>query len=138
VPSIIGMQSFFFISGFISTRFLFSFDCRFICRLSNGESGADVYDRMDSFWISLYREFKYEYCLENFVVVGGFISIIVVLPVPGVSGVVVSVFSLLLFIYLFIYFFYFIFYFLLFIYIFYFIFIFIFIFISFIQFVVFF
>lgn len=28
-----------------------------------------MYSRVDSFWSSLFREFKYESCLENFVIV---------------------------------------------------------------------
>lgn len=41
----------------------------FYYRFPNGESGADVYDRVTSFWSSLTREWKYTHCLENFVIV---------------------------------------------------------------------
>lgn len=41
----------------------------FYYRFKNGESGADVYDRVTSFWASLQREMKYKECLENFVII---------------------------------------------------------------------
>jgi len=41
----------------------------FYYRFPNGESGADVYDRVTDFWTTLNREWKYENCLENFVIV---------------------------------------------------------------------
>jgi len=41
----------------------------FYYRFPNGESGADVYDRLTSFVTTLFREWKYEHCLENFVLV---------------------------------------------------------------------
>jgi broad specificity phosphatase PhoE len=41
----------------------------FFYRMANGESGADVYSRVDSFWSSLYREFEYPCCLDNFLVI---------------------------------------------------------------------
>jgi len=41
----------------------------FYYRFQDGESGSDVYDRITSFWSSLYREWKYSDCLENFVLV---------------------------------------------------------------------
>jgi len=47
----------------------------FYYRFPNGESGADVYDRVDSFWSSLNREMKFQGCLENFVIVSHGITI---------------------------------------------------------------
>ena len=47
----------------------------FYYRFPNGESGADVYDRVDSFWASLVREFSYHHCLENFVLISHGITI---------------------------------------------------------------
>eukprot|EP01121_Diplochlamys_sp_Union-15-3_P000255 TRINITY_DN1025_c0_g1_i1.p1 TRINITY_DN1025_c0_g1~~TRINITY_DN1025_c0_g1_i1.p1 ORF type:complete len:286 (+),score=38.06 TRINITY_DN1025_c0_g1_i1:56-859(+) len=41
----------------------------FYYRLPNGESGADVYDRVTTFWSTLHREWKFENCLDNFVIV---------------------------------------------------------------------
>jgi len=41
----------------------------FYYRFPNGESGADVYDRVTSFWSSITREWKNKNCLENFVIV---------------------------------------------------------------------
>jgi broad specificity phosphatase PhoE len=41
----------------------------FYYRFTNGESGADVYTRVDSFWASLQREIRKPHCLENFVIV---------------------------------------------------------------------
>jgi len=41
----------------------------FYYRLPNGESGADVFSRVTSFWSTIHREFKYEHCLENFVLI---------------------------------------------------------------------
>eukprot|EP01128_Nolandella_sp_AFSM9_P006851 TRINITY_DN3609_c0_g1_i2.p1 TRINITY_DN3609_c0_g1~~TRINITY_DN3609_c0_g1_i2.p1 ORF type:complete len:308 (+),score=34.58 TRINITY_DN3609_c0_g1_i2:104-925(+) len=41
----------------------------FYYRFPHGESGADVYDRVDSFWGSIQREFAFHHCLENFVLV---------------------------------------------------------------------
>eukprot|EP01089_Gocevia_fonbrunei_P020745 TRINITY_DN7798_c0_g1_i1.p1 TRINITY_DN7798_c0_g1~~TRINITY_DN7798_c0_g1_i1.p1 ORF type:complete len:318 (+),score=31.85 TRINITY_DN7798_c0_g1_i1:101-1054(+) len=41
----------------------------FYFRFPQGESGADVYDRVTSFWESVYREFKFTHCLENFVMI---------------------------------------------------------------------
>jgi len=41
----------------------------FYYRFPHGESGADVYDRVDSFWGSLMREVEFQHCLENFVIV---------------------------------------------------------------------
>jgi broad specificity phosphatase PhoE len=41
----------------------------FFFRFPNGESGGDVYTRVDSFWSSLFREFEFRHCLENFVLV---------------------------------------------------------------------
>lgn len=37
--------------------------------MQSGESGADVYARIDSFWSSLFREFQVDHCLENFIIV---------------------------------------------------------------------
>eukprot|EP01087_Luapelamoeba_hula_P011563 TRINITY_DN3153_c0_g1_i1.p1 TRINITY_DN3153_c0_g1~~TRINITY_DN3153_c0_g1_i1.p1 ORF type:complete len:161 (+),score=18.31 TRINITY_DN3153_c0_g1_i1:129-611(+) len=41
----------------------------FFYRFPEGESGADVYDRVTDFWSSLHREFKFYGCLDNFVLV---------------------------------------------------------------------
>lgn len=41
----------------------------FFYRLQNGESGADVFARVDSFWASIFREFEYQDCLQNFVII---------------------------------------------------------------------
>jgi len=41
----------------------------FYYRFPNGESGADVYDRVTSFWSSITREWSSHHCLENFVIV---------------------------------------------------------------------
>eukprot|EP01095_Lingulamoeba_sp_RSL-Kostka_P012401 TRINITY_DN4928_c0_g1_i2.p1 TRINITY_DN4928_c0_g1~~TRINITY_DN4928_c0_g1_i2.p1 ORF type:complete len:343 (-),score=76.38 TRINITY_DN4928_c0_g1_i2:113-1141(-) len=47
----------------------------FYYRFPRGESGADVFDRVSSFWGSLHREFKNKNCLENFVIVSHGITI---------------------------------------------------------------
>jgi broad specificity phosphatase PhoE len=47
----------------------------FYYRFANGESGADVYDRVDSFWSAINREMKFHGCLENFVIVSHGITI---------------------------------------------------------------
>ena len=46
----------------------------FFYRLQNGESGADVYARVDSFWSSVFREFEYQDCLQNFIIISHGIS----------------------------------------------------------------
>jgi len=51
----------------------------FYYRFENGESGADVYDRVTDFWDSIRREMKYKHRLENFVVVSHGITIRMIL-----------------------------------------------------------
>lgn len=47
----------------------------FYYRFPNGESGADVYDRVSAFLDTLFRKFKYEKCADNFVIVSHGITI---------------------------------------------------------------
>jgi len=47
----------------------------FYYRFPRGESGADVYTRVDSFWSSIFREFRLDGVLDNFVIVSHGITI---------------------------------------------------------------
>lgn len=47
----------------------------FYYRFPNGESGADVYDRVSAFLDTLFRKFKYKKCSDNFVIVSHGITI---------------------------------------------------------------
>lgn len=47
----------------------------FYYRFPNGESGADVYDRISAFLDTLFRKFKYKKCADNFIIVSHGITI---------------------------------------------------------------